>query len=426
MKNILIVEDDRFYAGQMIRTLMRHYPGLVIDSCENANELFERLGKKEVHYDLIIADLLLPDSEGEHIGKLVDAGEAVVVVTGNTDIGYKRKIFELDIVDYIIKSENERFEYLLKLLERLQRNRGKKILIVDDSPTVRAFFQKMLRRQQLHVLEAENGQEGLKLVNAEHVDMVISDYMMPVMDGLSLLVEIRKEMSMLDLPFIAVSTHENEGVVANFLRHGANDFLKKPFGKEELMWRINNTLDLVDMLQKEREHAVKDELTTLYNRYYLDEIAPKMLAFAERYEEQPLSLMILDVDHFKRINDTYGHLVGDKVLKSVSDIIKKEVRKSDVVIRFGGEEFLVLMPSTDVRRAFVAGEKLRRDIEKNSVELGNGKVIPVTVSGGVVQCKRGLSLDDLIRCADEALYEAKRAGRNRIEMAESCRRLPKQ
>ncbi|WP_456485889.1 diguanylate cyclase [Hydrogenimonas sp.] len=418
MKKILIVEDDKFYSRQMVDALSKHFPGLIVHTCESAKELFEYVEKNE--YDLIIADLMLPGGEGEHIEKLVDAGEAVIVITGNSDFEYKRKIFNLDIVDYIIKSENERFEYLVNLLHRLERNRGKRVLVVEDSEIFQKFFGKMLSRQQLHVLEAANGVEALKIIDNEVVDLVISDYVMPKMDGLSLLIEIRKRASMLKMPFIAVSSYNDNGEVAKFLRHGANDFLKKPFGKEELVWRINNTLDLAETLRKEHEYAVKDRLTGLYNRYYLDEIAPRLLAVAERYGEQPLSLVILDVDHFKKINDTYGHLAGDKVLKSVADILRKKIRNSDTIVRFGGEEFLILMPSTDIKRAYVAAEKLKGAVKENKIELKEGESISVTISAGVAQFKKGMNLDDLIKCADEALYKAKSNGRNRVEMAKSC------
>ncbi len=418
MKKILIAESDKSYSRQMVDALHKHFPGLIIHVCGNAKELFEYAGKNE--YDLIVADLLLPDSKGEHIEKLVDAGEAVIVTTGNDDLNNKRKIFNYDIVDYIIKSENERFEYLVNLLNRLERNRGKKVLVVEDSEIFRKFFGKMLSRQQLHVLEVKDGVEALKVIDNEVIDLVISDYVMPKMDGLSLLIEIRKRASMLKLPFIAVSSYNDNGEVANFLRHGANDFLKKPFGKEELVWRINNTLDLADTLRKEHEYTVKDRLTGLYNRYYLDEIAPRLLAVAERYEDQPLSLVILDIDHFKKINDTYGHLTGDKVLKSVADILRKKIRNSDTIVRFGGEEFLILMPSTDIRRAYVAAEKLKSAIKENKIELKDGKSISVTISAGVAQFKKGMSLDDLIKCADEALYKAKSNGRNCVEIAKSC------
>ena len=184
-----------------------------------------------------------------------------------------------------------------------------------------------------------------------------------------------------------------------------------------MLCRINNMLDTLDMVRELKHSAVTDALTGLPNRRYLYEIAPRLMKIAGRYEDQPLSILMLDIDYFKRFNDKYGHQTGDLVLKKVAQIIRLTLRKSDIPIRFGGEEFLVMMPHTDLKRAFVVAEKLRRKVAETEVVTPEGERLHVTVSGGVAQYHKNMSLDELIKKADEALYKAKAAGRNRIEIA---------
>ncbi len=168
------------------------------------------------------------------------------------------------------------------------------------------------------------------------------------------------------------------------------------------------------MFRQIRDNAITDVLTGLYNRRYLNEVGPGLLAAAERYGT-PISLAIFDIDHFKKVNDTYGHLAGDRVLREVAHTLAEGVRASDIVVRYGGEEFLVVMPGTDLGRAFIVSEKLRRSVEEAHIVPEEG-ADAVTISGGVAEFVDGMDLEDLIRDADAALYRAKRSGRNRIEM----------
>ena len=412
MRRILLVEDDRFYAKMIRRAILGRFEGIDVEIAETMAEARERL--KKGPFDLVLADLYLPDSEVEHIRELVDAGQSVVVVTGDTDTAQKERLTRLDIVDYIVKSQNPRFDYLLKLIARLRNNAGKTILVAEDASAVRKVFERFLARQNLRVLCVGNGREALETIEKEKVDIILSDYNMPEVDGLDLLQAVRERHEMLELPFIAVSADGGNDTVGTFLKLGANDFLKKPFTKEELLCRINNTLDTVEMFRQIRDNAITDVLTGLYNRRYLYEVGPGLMAAAERYGT-PLSLAIFDIDHFKKVNDTYGHLAGDRVLREVARTIEEGVRASDIVVRYGGEEFLVMMPGTDLGRAFIVAEKLRRRVEEARIAPEEG-ADGVTISGGVAEYVDGMDLEDLIRGADEALYRAKRSGRNRIEM----------
>ena len=415
IEKILLIEDDTFFAKQMLRALRRHFPDFRFDWVQTVKEAEETMARHK--YDLIISDLLLPDSMGEHIQTLAKRGHKDLVLSAGSDEIIKNEMLHLNIVDFILKGIDSDFDYLIRIIKRLKANADKRILVVEDSDVIRKFYKKMLESQFLKVSTARNGKEGLEKLKEEAVDLVVSDYTMPEMDGLQMLEAIRKIYSMVEMPFIVVSSDEENQTVALFLKMGANDYLKKPFSKEEMLCRINNMLDTLDMVRELKHSAVTDALTGLPNRRYLYEIAPRLMKIAGRYEDQPLSILMLDIDYFKRFNDKYGHQTGDLVLKKVAQIIRLTLRKSDIPIRFGGEEFLVMMPHTDLKRAFVVAEKLRRKVAETEVVTPEGERLHVTVSGGVAQYHKNMSLDELIKKADEALYKAKAAGRNRIEIA---------
>ena len=416
MKRLLLIEDDPFFLRQIEKAIMGRFDSVALSRAVNREEMERVL--EEGPFDLVIADLILPDSDGEHVEALVERGERVIVMTGQDDHEAKERIYRLDIVDFIVKSEAERFEYLLRLIERLVANRGRRVLIVEDSRSQRAYCERILKVQNLDLLTAADGMEALEILEKETVHLVLSDYEMPRMDGLALLRQIRKKKAMMELPFIAVSAAEESDIVATFLKHGANDYLKKPFGKEELICRLNNTLDALDMLDRIKAHAIVDPLTSLKNRRYLHEIAPKMLATARRHTDQSLAVAVFDIDFFKRVNDTYGHLVGDIVLKTVARALDEQIRASDVAIRFGGEEFVILMPNTDAKRAFIVAEKLRRRVETLRIDVPGERPLRVSVSAGVAQYREGMDLEALLKQADRALYRAKASGRNRVEIEE--------
>jgi diguanylate cyclase (GGDEF)-like protein len=241
--------------------------------------------------------------------------------------------------------------------------------------------------------------------------MVITDYNMPEMDGFELTVKLRQKFGKDRLSIIGISGAEDDYFTAKFIKLGANDFLKKPFGTEEFYCRVTQNLELLGMIQHIKEASNTDYLTKLFNRRYFFDSGTR--AFLRAIQDGvPMALAMLDIDFFKRINDTFGHEGGDEALKTVAQLLKDQSRPSDFVARFGGEEFCMLLVGIEPTDAFAKMEHLRKSIGAIRIPFEE-KVIQFTVSMGLVTDK-GMSLPKMINLADRRLYLAKSEGRNRL------------
>lgn len=301
------------------------------------------------------------------------------------------------------------------------------LLIVDDSPALRQEVRQLVERLGLFssCREAENGIEGYKAVLAGAPDLILCDLVMPSVDGFKFLNLVRARADLRDIPVILLTGRAEVGVKIRGLELGASDYVTKPFDPGELLARIKVQLKikaLQDALRASneqlRELSSVDPLTKLFNRRYFMQALEAEYARSVRYAT-PLSFLMLDIDHFKRLNDTYGHQAGDEVLRGLADLLRVRVRGSDVAGRYGGEEFCVLLPHTGLQGAAELAERIRAAVEGTPIEA-RGERLGITVSVGAAACPgpRVATADDLIRLADEALYEAKAAGRNRVAARE--------
>jgi diguanylate cyclase (GGDEF)-like protein len=304
-----------------------------------------------------------------------------------------------------------------------------KILVADDEPINRALIQRRLERAGYQVLTAQNGREALERARSERPDLVILDVMMPVMDGLEACQLIKADEAVRDTPVIFLSARDETEVKVNGLSLGANDYISKPFKAEELLARVYVALRLKrerDQLRRRAEEAVQsaevaqeramtDALTGLLNRYGLQHVLVREVAETRRYN-RPLSCLMIDLDYFKSVNDLHGHAAGDVSLQQVANVLTDNVRGSDIVFRYGGEEFLVLLPETELEGALSLAEKIRHAAYSRS--FGDGeRIFPLTLSAGVATLWDHESGNDMIARADMALYQAKEQGRNRVEAA---------
>jgi diguanylate cyclase (GGDEF)-like protein len=303
------------------------------------------------------------------------------------------------------------------------------ILVADDEPDNLALIKILLEREGYSVVAVENGREAVKHLFLRRPDLVILDIMMPVMDGLEACRCIKRDEETRDIPVIFLSAHDETEVQVNGLAIGANDFIAKPFNADELVARV----DVAIRLKRERdqlrasadkargeavvaqEQALTDALTGLLNRYGLQRSLARELSEARRYNRL-LSCLMIDMDHFKLVNDRFGHSVGDTALQQAARVLTEVVRGSDLVFRYGGEEFLALLPETDLEGAAALAEKIRSTAAGRL--FGDGEhAFNLTLSIGAASLSDGESGNDMIARADMALYQAKAHGRNRVESA---------
>ncbi len=298
-----------------------------------------------------------------------------------------------------------------------------KILLVDDSKLIMEFGKSILSNEGHAVSYAQNGGEALEMLSGEKPDLVLLDVVMPGMDGYEVCKRIKADEKTHDIPVIMLTSKDETEDKIKGLNLGAVDYVTKPFDAGELVARVNTQLrvkELHEALQEKnrqlQELANKDGLTNLYNHRYLQEQLLKEIDRAKRYD-LTLSFVLVDIDHFKHFNDTYGHQTGDVILKTLGELLLKIVRDSDMAARYGGEEFALILPHTNFTTARETAERLRKTVESYDFEVDNNQ-LQITISLGLA-CFPHETIEtskDLVESADKALYTAKNNGRNRVEM----------
>lgn len=297
------------------------------------------------------------------------------------------------------------------------------ILIIDDSDTVREQIVKTLDRfgEFDRYFEASDGIEALKTLITTQVDLILCDLEMPRMDGFKFIAMVKAREDLRDIPIIMLTGRDDRKLKVKGLEQGACDYVTKPFDPGELIARVKVQLKiktLQDELRKSNDQlkklSITDHLTELFNRRHMMEILERELPRAQR-NDSPLSFVMMDIDHFKSVNDRYGHQQGDKVLAIIALLAKGALRSYDFAVRYGGEEFVLILPGTPLEEAMMVAERLRLVIEQHSFDYELAR-LKVTISMGVSTYppKRVKTVDDFIREADTALYKAKQEGRNRV------------
>ena len=288
---------------------------------------------------------------------------------------------------------------------------GGSVLIVDPTKSILKRVESEFKNAGCKLDIALNGKQAIELVNAHQYQLILSDGEMEEMDGYELCHYIRNLKNYELVPFIFVCRETEQNIRLRGLRLGADDYITYPFESAELMQKVTNAMDKSRLIQ---EHTFIDKLTRIYNRGYFDLVIRKEFRRHTR-GKQTLSLVMTDIDFFKKVNDTYGHQAGDVILKSVAGILKDQLRDTDIVARYGGEEFALVLPETPETAAMKLAKNLRKKIESEVCRVEHKKLeLSVTMSFGVSSSKGVESSTDLISNSDSALYEAKKSGRNRV------------
>lgn len=296
-------------------------------------------------------------------------------------------------------------------------NRQPLILIVDDTVKNLQVLGSILREENYKIAVANNGNQAILIANEILPDLILLDVMMPELDGFETCKKLKSLPETKDIPVIFLTAKvETEDIIEGF-KAGAVDYITKPFNSYELKARVKTHVELKiskDLLLQKNEIlkklSITDGLTGLFNHRYITDALSRLIEENNRYKE-PLSISMLDIDNFKKSNDEYGHLFGDEVLVRTANSIESCLRKTDLVGRYGGEEFLVLFAHTNLKGAVESVERIIKSVENLKWENKN---IIVTISAGVCE-KKDENTSALLKKADDLLYTAKQKGKNRVE-----------
>lgn len=410
-QHVLIVEDARMFSKVLQNRLEdRGFKVVVAETLASAEK---KIGLYGELFFISLLDLNLPDApHGEIVDYVTSCGIPSIVFTGYFDDELREQMIHKKVVDYVTKEDPSSIDFVIHLVCRIHENQRTRVLVVDDSATARRYVLELLAIQQYRLAEAASGEEALKaLAKYSDIRVVLTDYMMPGMDGFELTKKIRLKYGRNELAIIGMSGYGNNILSAKFIKYGASDFIIKPFLVEEFHCRVNQNVEILSHIRALEEAATRDFLTGLYNRRYLFSVGSKLFASARR-NQIAIATAILDIDYFKQVNDSYGHDAGDLVLRHLADVLRQNLRETDIVARLGGEEFCLLLVNMDRAALEPFLYQLCTTIAGHDVPCSE-KVVNITVSIGACASIHD-SLDATLSIADTCLYRAKGQGRNMV------------
>lgn len=416
---LLHIEEDELFSRKIKKIVEDN--GFMYLSTKSYDEAIRIVSELDIDL-LIISDFVQDKTCEDIINEVRNSGKQlmpIIVIAKNPEYEKKTRYFELGIMSYLNKVPfiEKRFEKYIQTvrrdLELIEELRGLKIAVVDDSSfslsVIKGFF------DVYGVKTVDYFQDSNQfMTSSKNYDIFLIDYVMPIFDGEELIYQIREEN--LDSMIILVTGYDSQKMITHCLSIGADDFILKPLDIKLFMLRVISCLKQFK-INKENENkskilfemATKDSLTGAYNRNYFTDVFDKKASEAKR-TGIPFSVILLDVDHFKIVNDQYGHLKGDYVLKEIASILKENLRASDIVCRWGGEEFIVLCLNADMDKASIVADKLRKAIELKKFK----GLYRITVSVGVTEWKAEDDRNSIFTRVDNSLYLAKLTGRNKV------------
>lgn len=412
MKKFLLVEDSPIVI-KIIKHINKAKSGFAFDiatSFAEAKKLIEDTGAE--NYLTAVVDLNLPDApDGEVVDFTITKKIPTIVLTGNYDEEKREQMLQKKIVDYVVKESRFSYEYVIKLIARLDKNQHIKILVTDDSKMSRNYIQDQLQTHLYQVFTADDGDTALQVLEQNpDIRMLITDYNMPRMNGFDLVKNIRREVSKNDLVIIGLSGEGDGKLTAKFIKNGANDFLNKPFSHEEFHCRILHNIESLEYSQKLKHMAFHDFVTDLPNKqkFFID--GQKEL---EKISSQnaPASIALISVDQMHNIQDRYGLDAPDVTMRNLTNLLPKAFSRF-LYARINDSDIAVLLSGLDIDQAAKLVDGFREYVEDYIVILDEIS-FSFTLSAGIASSSNS-SLIELLKQADHRLYHARENGENQV------------
>lgn len=412
-RRILLVEDTRFYSIA-IRERLESVFGVQVTHCPTFAALRRELDADEAGFSLAILDLCQSDApDGEALDYVIGRNIAAIVFSGISSDVKREQVLAKTVADYVAKSSIHSIDELVAAVDRRLSAATAGLLVVDPDASC-SVLRGILEEGQFATLTAPDEQQALKtLDNFRNIELVLVRADVAAARDFAFLDVLKNRYGEEMIRVIGYSDVVGRDDVGRFLNAGGDDFFHLPISPEDLAGRLRHVSTLHRQIQMLQRMASRDYLTDLLNRRYFFDRGPKIVEMCLR-QGQPVSMALLDIDHFKKLNDTYGHEIGDVVLKAVAKKLNALVgEKQHLVARLGGEEFGVLFAGLDIEAAFEFCERIRLEISKVLIVVDD-EDLSVTVSMGLANISGSETFDNYLNAADQYLYLAKHSGRNRV------------
>ena len=418
-QNALIVESTRLF-----QNVLEQIMSSVGVECTVFSSAKEALEAKHNEYTFVLVSRTLEDLSGEvflqRFGMQHRLNDAhTVMLTSDLIDNIENDARKAGFKHVLNKKNIETIQQtIIQILNSHILELEADVLFIEDSQSIADLVVSLFKDHKSTIHHVHELSEMKSAFDKNDFELVITDYYLKDNEtGDDVISYIRNydDSDKSNTPILVVSGESNQKKRTSFLRNGANDFILKPYDNDELLVRASNLISNHRLLKQSKQQqqqlmklALTDHLTGLYNRHSLYDLGPKYISNAHRHKT-PLSLLVVDLDHFKKVNDTHGHSVGDLVLQDISEIMQQHCRTEDIAARFGGEEFIMLLTNCDLENAINKAERLREAIESSKPEG-----LTITSSIGVAELAHKEEIDDLFNRADAAVYEAKDTGRNKV------------
>jgi diguanylate cyclase (GGDEF)-like protein len=414
-QRVLLVEDTRLYSVA-VRSLLESRFGLIVIHCATLAALRREIESGGEKYDAAILDLCLADApNGETLDYVVGCAIPAIVFSGYTSDARRQDIIAGASAELVYKNSPRSLEDLAQAIERVLGSNRLRALLIDPEATESSEMVKAMDGGTFVPVHCQSAEQALSILDDAKgtIELVVVRHDIASVEDFALLGTLSLRFGEDALRVVGFGSDQAAGEVGRFLKAGGDDFLQLPMSAADIDGRLDHTLAIHRQIQSLQRMASRDYLTDMLNRRYFFDRGPKMVEMCLR-QSAPVCTALLDIDHFKRLNDTYGHEIGDLVLKAVSRRLLQLVgEKQHLPARIGGEEFALLLTNMNIEQAYEFCERIRIDISNTKIVVDD-EDLSVTVSMGLAHISDSETFDNYLNAADQYLYLAKHSGRNRV------------